>query len=181
MRDSSSIVTVHSACVWVCVSVHPFTGALLSGNMRRCCEPLHGYYDNSTGLSVSLQSHSLRRLDLFSLWGQLEGRGTGEGRGRERKVTYTQLVHDQDTLVRQELAPHLHAPSPPGVCGYIWRWSCVSTPPSLCAQWVSQCTKGVQKTSMQWTHSLSTPLGLSNKTPKLSYHYPNLSCRKEGL
>ena len=37
-------------------------------------ESLNGYYGNITGLSVSFQ----RRLELFSLCGQLYRRGTGE-------------------------------------------------------------------------------------------------------
>ena len=64
-------------CVCVCVSVHQFTGALLSANMCWCCESLSGYYDDSTRLSVFLQSHLLRRLELFTF----PGSGTGEGRG----------------------------------------------------------------------------------------------------
>ena len=66
-------------CVPVCVSVHQFTGALLSANMCWCCESLSGYYDDSTRLSVFLQIHLLRRLKLFTF----PGSGTGEGRGGE--------------------------------------------------------------------------------------------------
>ena len=63
-----------------CVYVHQFTGALLSANMCWCCESLSGYYDDSTRLSVFLQSHLLRRLELFTF----PESGTGEGRGRDR-------------------------------------------------------------------------------------------------
>ena len=69
-------------CVHVCVSVHQFTGALLSANMCWCCESLSSYYDDSTRLSVFLQIHPLRRLELFTF----PGSGTGEwhwgGEGR---------------------------------------------------------------------------------------------------
>ena len=34
---------------------------------RHVCESLSGYYDNSTGLSISLQNDLLRRLELFNL------------------------------------------------------------------------------------------------------------------
>ena len=54
-------VKMDQFCV-VCVSVCALP--LLSANL---CESLCCYYDNSTGLSVSLQSHFLRKLDLFSL------------------------------------------------------------------------------------------------------------------
>ena len=69
-----------------CVYVHQFTGALLSANMCRCCEPLHCYYDNSTGLSVSLQSPLLGR-----------GGALGWGGALEREITVL-TPHDQDTL-----------------------------------------------------------------------------------
>ena len=42
-------------------------GPLLSVNVCGCCNSLCCYYDNSTGLSVSLRSHFLRRLNLFHL------------------------------------------------------------------------------------------------------------------
>ena len=64
-------------CVCMCVSVHQFTGALLSANMSWCCESLCRYYDDSTRFSVFLQIHPLRRLELFTF----PESGTGEGRG----------------------------------------------------------------------------------------------------
>ena len=71
------------------MSVHQFTGALLSANVYWCCESLSGYYDDSTGLSVSLQSDLMRRIDLFSVpW-----RGTGEGRGGAGRESLQYLHH----------------------------------------------------------------------------------------
>ena len=60
--------------------------------MCRCCEPLHCYYDNSTGLSVSLQSPLLGRGGTLGRVGAL-----GWGGALEREITVL-TPHDQDTL-----------------------------------------------------------------------------------
>ena len=83
-------VATVQCCVCMCVRVQQFTGSLLS--VCRCCEPLHGYYDNSTGLSVSLQSPLLGRGGTLGRVGAL-----GWGGALEREFTVL-TPHDQDTL-----------------------------------------------------------------------------------
>ena len=97
LRAVSTIVQQYTQCGGVangsvlCVCVHQFTGALLSANVCWCCESLCRYYDDNTRLSVFLQIHLLRRLELFTF----PGSGTGEGRGGEgrRQMCQQELLH----------------------------------------------------------------------------------------
>ena len=66
------------ACVCACVCVH----VLYSQPLCVAATSLCRYYDDSTRLSVSLQSDLLRGVELLSF----PGTGTGEGRGIEKEV-----------------------------------------------------------------------------------------------